>query len=267
MSAFPLLRRMTLGVAAGALPLLLAFSLPGQPPPNRPPLQRLPIALVPGSGTPKQVADDLDSIIQPRFQDLAAGTFGLSRMVPVVRGHPLVAYEGYGAFRTNTLAEAALLVRADAAHRPYVIAFLHCAPLPGASAAHFSGSQTPSFGTSGGFGFDSGFGTSVPMMAYPGPSPLTTIAIAGSHDDYYKKTQPLLLNAVMKALPQAEKGTPMQAQAENWTLFLRPVAASQEACLTCHTSATRGDTLGVMVYAVDRDIIRLPSVSPIKSGL
>ena len=265
MPAFPFLRRMAVSVTAGVLPLLLAFSLPGQLLTRHSSFPQPPIALVPGSETPKQVADDLDSIIQPRFQDLTAGNFGLSRMVPVVRGHPLVVYEGYGAFHTNTPAEASRLARADTSHSPYVNYFVHCAPLPGSSTAGFSGAQASPFGNSG------SFGTSAPTKDYPGigysgSSPFTTIAIAGSQDNY-KETQPLLLNAAMKALPQAEKGKPVQAQAGNWTLFLRPVAASQEACLTCHTSATRGETLGVMVYAVNKNITRLPSVSPMKSSL
>ena len=44
----------------------------------------------------------------------------------------------------------------------------------------------------------------------------------------------------------------------NWRLVLRPVLASRDSCLGCHAGAKRGDTLGVMVYAVDKAVLHAP---------
>ena len=120
MHVSPRTRSVSLALAAGSVPLLLALSLRGQPAPK---------AMPPKAGSPLAVAQALDAIVQPRFQDVRAGQFGLTRLVPAVQGHQSVGF--LGNFETNNPAEAASLASANAAHRSYVMAFLHCAHVPG----------------------------------------------------------------------------------------------------------------------------------------
>ena len=218
-------------LAAGAVPVVLAHALPAA---------RLDaVASVPAPSA--QVADALDSIIQPRFQDLSAGKFGMGRIVPPVSGHAAVGY--VGAFAANTPAEAGRLARADSAGRPYMIGLLHCAPVPG----YPSASAAPAAG--------SGFSLSSADADFFAPH-LTWITAKGIPKTFLPDTcipvDPQVQDAAVKALPAAQKGNAVQTPAGPWTLFLRPVRATQSACLTCHTTATWGDTLGVMVYAVGR---------------
>jgi len=56
-------RPFSLALIAGSLPLLLALSLHGRPAPPT----------LTAAHTPRQVADALDKIVQPRFQDVTAG--------------------------------------------------------------------------------------------------------------------------------------------------------------------------------------------------
>ena len=215
-------------LAASVVPSILALALPASS--HRE---------IGAQQAPQQVADNLDSIVQPRFQDLSAGKFGMTRLVPAVRGHQSIGFLGY--FQTNTPAEAALLAKADAAQRPYVIAFLHCAVVP----------NLPN-----NFPAVIGDKPALRTIAVRDPGKISTRQ--GYSGLYLQETEPLLQGAAIETLPLALKGKPAQAQISHWALFLRPVVASQEACLTCHTTAKRGDTLGVMVYAVDKNAVPFP---------
>ena len=201
-------RLVSLVLIAGSVPFLLALSLQGRPAPP-------PSPFVPG--TPRQVADALDKIVQPRFQDVTAGQFGLTRLVPAVRGHQSVGFLGY--FRTNTPAEAALLASADAPHRPYIIAFLHCAHLPGQSLPK----QPPTL-----------------LSADPFYAPGKLSSIAASGIGYSKEMEQTLHQTALSALPTALKGHDVQAQAGEWTLFLRPVVASKTYCLSFTSARSAG---------------------------
>ena len=68
------IRSLSLALTAAGVPLLLALSLHSQPVPPS------PIS----AETPQQVADTLDSIVQPRFQQ-NAGRFGVDRVL--LEGH------------------------------------------------------------------------------------------------------------------------------------------------------------------------------------
>ena len=52
------------------------------------------------------------------------------------------------------------------------------------------------------------------------------------------------------ALPDLTAGRERRAGATDWDVLMRPVRATKQACLKCHTGTKQGDTLGVMVYAV-----------------
>jgi hypothetical protein len=178
--------------------------------------------------TPQQVADTLDSIVQPRFQK-NAGRFGVDRIV--FAGHDnIYSLSGMTAF------ERSLFRRVNAAHRPYVIAFLHCAHKPGRDLL-----------------------TKTRDTADLTRPSLQTLASATATSDGTQKlfdwSDTHLEKAVLPSLSVLRQGTGTDRDFGNWRLIMRPVQASRDSCLGCHTGAKRGDTLGVMVYAVDKAAI------------
>ncbi len=208
-------------LAAGCFPLILTLSTDGSSPP--------PPSL--SAQTPQQVADTLDSIVQPRFQQ-NAGRFGVDRIM--FAGHDNI----YG-LTGMTASEKRRFRSVNAAHRPYVIAFLHCAHKPGRDLlTHTRDSDEPDV-----------------------PS-LQTLASATATDSGSQKlfdwSQDHLEKVVLPHLPVLRQGTGIDQDFGNWRLVLRPVRASRESCLGCHAGAKRGDTLGVMVYAVDKATIHAP---------
>ena len=89
---------------------------------------------------PHQVADCLDALIQPRFQDDRAGVFGITRVVTPEQLAGVEGHYGLALLQPKTPTETALLHQANAARHDYVIAFLHCAHVPGHYAnTHISG--------------------------------------------------------------------------------------------------------------------------------
>ncbi|HLK57662.1 MAG TPA: hypothetical protein VKU00_13940 [Chthonomonadaceae bacterium] len=52
------------------------------------------------------------------------------------------------------------------------------------------------------------------------------------------------------ALPQLMAGKEYRTEDKSWDILMRPVLASKQACLSCHTNVQPGATLGVIVYAV-----------------
>lgn len=214
-------RSLSLAFAAGSLPLLLALSLHGQPAPPSPT----------SAETPQQVADTLDSIVQPRFQQ-NAGRFGVDRIA--FAGHDNI----YG-LSGVTSSEKRRFRRVNAAHRPYVIAFLHCAHKPGRDLLSNSRDKEDA-----------------------DPPSLQTLAAATATDTGSQKlwdwSDAHLEKAVLPDLPVLRQGTGMDRDLGNWRLVLRPVRASRASCLGCHAGARRGDTLGVTVYAVDKAVLHAP---------
>ena len=206
-----------LALAAGTAPLLLALALPAKPSPP-----------IPGD-TPQQVADTLDSIVQPRFQQ-SAGRFGMDRIS--FAGHNNV-YE----LESQTREERRKFRQVNAAHRPYVIAFLHCAHKPGEDlTTHTRDKQEP-------------------FKPYLQTLSTATATEAGT-EKLMSWSDADLSKAVLPALPVLRQGVGVDRDFGNWEVVLRPVRALHSSCLTCHAGAKRGDTLGVMVYAVDKGRIK-----------
>ena len=176
----------------------------------------------------RRVADLLDSVVQPRFQK-DAGVFGTSR-IATVEGHESIAR-----FRAADPVEAAVLSTANALGRDYMICFLHVSHVPGTfknakvtrtAAREFRPYLTP---------------LAVPdVNAFPAAKPERN-AEARSYEA-----------PVLEALPRLKAGEKAEAVAGRRLLVMRPVRALQASCMKCHVNAKQGDTLGVMVYAVDR---------------
>lgn len=193
-------------------------------------LMAAPASTSPAALTPQQVADTLDGIVQPRFQQ-NAGRFGVDRVL--LDGHD----EIYG-LSAVTAKEKRDFRRVSAAHRPYVVAFLHCAHKPG----HYSNSKER---------LD---GATKPYLE-PLASATTTQQGAEKLQDWADEH---LEKVVLPDLADLRRGDNVDKDFGNWRVSMRPVLASRPACLGCHVGAKKNDTLGVMVYAVDKNTVKAP---------
>lgn len=218
-------RLVSLAVVGGLAPLLLALTLP--------PLQGAPSSVRPdaaSSETPQQVADTLDSIVQPRFQQ-NAGRFGVDRVY--LEGHD----NTYGLVG-ETHAERRLFRQVNDARRPYVVAFLHCAHKPG----QYVRSKER-----------------VDAETHPWVQVLATAtATQDGSGNLWEWADTSLDKVARPALADLRQGSGVDKDLGNWRVVMRPVRAWRSSCLGCHAGAKRGDTLGVMVYAVDKNVIQHP---------
>lgn len=220
------LRPFLLAFAAGCAPLMFALALPGQPAPSV-------------SSPALKIAYLLDSIAQSRFQDTSMEVFGRSRMM-VSPSYPKGQHNTRDSFAPRNDDEDQTLRTADALSRDYIVDFFHCAPVPpvplpfhqSASAALVSPelpSEAPLYST-----------TRLFVHIRPLPSALPMLTSLHSR----------LRSEAVAALPKLRAGKEVKITSADWTVLLRPVLAAQSSCLSCHTTAKKGDTLGVMVYAV-----------------
>ncbi len=193
----------------------------------------------PGPQTPEQVADHLDRIVQPRFQQ-NAGRFGIDRVL--VGGHDDV----YG-LDVTTARERANLRLAKQARRPFVVAFLHCVHKPGQPVG--AKAIEP---------LDKDFKPYVTVLA------AATKTQAGT-EKLYDWGAAHLERVTVPLVPQLRRGENLEAQEGNWQIVMRPVRALRASCIGCHAGAKRGDTLGVMVYAVDRNVKQAP-IKALRAG-
>ncbi|MGI4789690.1 MAG: hypothetical protein ACRYFS_12660, partial [Janthinobacterium lividum] len=186
--------------------------------------------------TPQQVADTLDSIVQPRFQK-NVGRFGVDRIY--LGGHDN-AYDLVGA---NTK-ERRQFQQINSAHRPYVVAFLHCAHKPGQDRVSKERG-------------DALTQPSLQVLA-------TATATENGSGRLWQWADANLFKVTRPALTELRQGYGVNKDYGNWYVVMRPVRALHQACLGCHAGAKQGDTLAVMVYAVDKNTIHLPLKSTIE---
>lgn len=214
----PRLLSLGFALAASSLPLLLALLSDSHA--ASPPLASVQ--------TPQQVADTLDSIIQPRFQK-NAGRFGVDRIFEL-DGHAEVQWVD-----ADSRSERRRFAAVKASHRPYIIAFLHCRHKPG---AHIDPPTKPAH---------------LEFIA-PKIDALTAVgATQTGAERMYQWADKSLNPVVLPHFAALKQGQPAQAEFENWVIVMRPIRALHESCVTCHAGTKRGDTLGVMVYAVDKN--------------
>lgn len=221
----PRLRIAFLATAIGVVPIVLALTLPALPGVHADSGSADSSAI-----SPQQVADTLDSIVQPRFQQ-NAGQFGEDRVMHGLDGHQHIEW-----IDSNSHFERRRFAAVKASHRSYVMAFLHCRHKPG---AHVDPPTKPE-----------------PLSDEFKPSTDALIAVGGTEaganntfDWANKALQPLVL-PFLKPLKQ---GLPVTTEYENWVIVMRPVRAEHQSCVSCHVGTHRGDTLGIMVYAVDKN--------------
>ena len=174
-----------------------------------------------------QVAEALDAYVQPRFEILRDKNFGAMRIV--YRQHA-----GIVQLKVDTPEEKEWIANVNAANRDYAISLLHCAPKPN------DGNYTV---------------TPKPQLLYFNQTRLSrdwTNYSPGAKDVAAKNG--LDMEAIQKkattALPKLMAGKELRAKDASWEVLMRPVRAFKQECLSCHTDAKPGATLGVMVYAV-----------------
>jgi hypothetical protein len=189
--------------------------------------------------TPLQVAEALDAYVQPRFEILRDKNFGAFRIV--YRKHA-----GLVQLKVDTQEEKEQIANVNAANRDYMICLLHCAPKP-----ERGGYQvTPKLEL---LYFNQQ--KIVRDMAYFS----SPVRVSDENGFDWEAVQ----KKAIAVMPQLMAGREHRAGDTDWDVLMRPVLASKQECLNCHTEARPGATLGVMVYAV-RKTTRL---DPVKLGL
>lgn len=224
----------------------------------------------PSADRARQVADDLDAVIQPRFQDDRAGVFGVSRVITPEQLASVGGHWGLALLQPKTVREAALLRHAQAQGRDYMVGFLHCAHVPGqlepggAHAAASSPDVKPYLRLL----------LTDPSQMYtrilrPAPAqqitqqvaPVAQVIVPRTHQGAVPLFGPnrfggsdreAIQRCAIAALSLLRAGEGQEATVGNWLVVMQPVRAMHDSCLGCHTGAKHGDTLGAMVYAVSR---------------
>ncbi len=213
--------------------------------------------------TPLKVALVLDCITQPRFQD-DMKNFGMSRMFPTAGGHLAM-----GHMYLSNPKEQALYKEATDSNRDFVIGFFHCTHVPGSLKP---GGAVPATHRAGTFGGADGKGEG-------NREPAEFIsAIQGNLRHMFATKAPDAVNpevalyremalASQKALPKLLKGQDVEQASKDWLVVMRPVRAMKDSCLKCHQGAKRGATLGVLTYAVSKQVFPPVAATPsIKSS-
>ena len=180
--------------------------------------------------TAMQVAEQLDSYVQPRFEILRDKNFGAFRIRH--RNHA-----GIVQLKVDTPLEKEKIANANAANRDYAINLLHCAEVPYYTYSDSRFVKKPR----------------LDLLYYNQQANLDSWEYSGGStkmaEDNQLKLEPIL-SIALKALPQLRAGKEHRTSDAKWDTLMRPVLASKQECLSCHKSVKLGDTLGVMVYAV-----------------
>lgn len=177
--------------------------------------------------TAMQVAEALDTYVQPRFEILRDKTFGAFRIV--YRRHA-----GLAQLKVESAREKELIANVNATKRDYAISLLHCVAGP-----NYSNEGKPRL-----------------QLLYFNQQRVISDSIYSSRATAERATANtgLELAAIEKraatALPRLLAGKEHRLSQPGWDVLMRPVQASKRECLGCHKGSRLGDTLGVMVYAV-----------------
>jgi hypothetical protein len=201
--------------------------------------------------TPLKVAELLDCFAQNRFAQ-PEGRLGVSRLV-TLNGHNRVRLYPETAF------EKELMGRVQAAGRPYVVSFLHVARPPAISkqtARNYPQYTASTRAVATPFLLPLGMELMVPLPASPRSRPNVEEDRAQS-SAMHRRMEKLgrdLKSMTVRVTAEAsrlKRGQSLNLVCNDWQVAARPVRAKAD-CLSCHQKSKAGDTLGVMVYAVNR---------------
>ena len=171
----------------------------------------------------RQVADLLDSVIQPRFQVTNGKDFGISRIAPKIKGHGHM-----GILKPENDKEAKALEQVAASGYEYKLGFVH-----------------------NGFALSRYSAKTIPAKDLP-----SFDRIWKDNNDYKEKDLPGLESVGSKVLAKAErleKGQGIEVESGDWRVFVRPVKAERDTCASCHAGVKPGQTMGAMVYLIVRN--------------
>lgn len=168
----------------------------------------------------RQVADLLDSVIQPRFQVTNGKDFGISRVAPVRQGHGHM-----GMLQPETEAEKKILADVAQSGYEYKLGFVHT----GYQLSRFA-RKLPTYSTT--------------------PTFERIWRDGKDHDDTDTTARDDAGKAVLTALEKRPNGKEIEAHSGTWAVFARPVLAQKESCASCHANVKVGQPMGAMVYLV-----------------
>jgi len=174
-----------------------------------------------------QVAEALDAYVQPRFEILRDRNFGAFRIV--FRKHA-----GIVQLKVDSPREQEIIANVNAANRDYVISLLHCAPKPDRGVYAVTPRLQMLY-----------FNQQSVTPPWDGYNSTPTAVTQQTGFDVHP-----VQDKAVAVLPELMAGREHRTVDASWAVLMRPVRASKQECLTCHTQAKPGATLGVMVYAV-----------------
>jgi hypothetical protein len=216
---------------------------------------------------PLKVAQLLDSVIQPRFEK-DAGVFGLERLL-ILNGHRSLHEETNG-LKPQGKQEIEILKRVTESHRDYLISFLHCAHVPGKSHPRTPGQTDPRPAPSKPEGE---IKPSLTPLIWQGeltpyvtlePANQTPEALAAAAGKLRERNTGIFKIAT-EALPALKQGKGAEKRLDDWFVAVRPILASKESCLGCHTGAKKGDLLGAVVYTIRAESYK-DSTTAVRTG-
>jgi hypothetical protein len=207
------------------------------------------------SGGARKVVELLDKFVQPRFEKLD-GRFGMSRMRGM-NGHAAVV------MTAENDVEKRLLKEAQTAGHSYEVHFMHI-PHPKGTAPKESAPGGVTTVVRGPATKEpkyylhplQGIGKQMEPLVDPyrnQPEPRTAEEVSERIKVRTKlaweRTQRLIKLAEAE-MPALMRGKSTERTHKNWLLAFRPVKASKQECVGCHTGSKMGDTLGAMIYAI-----------------
>jgi hypothetical protein len=166
----------------------------------------------------REVANLVDRVVQDRFRRPLDKTFGISRIARPEDARMIHS-------RSNLPADAPILAKAEASGRAWRVFYFATRSLKDDNLKALDFPHGPGL---------------IPVASSERPAQrvFSTAFLEGA-TGILKEHEPTL-NA----------GRSLEASAEDWRLYARPVLA-EKSCVSCHTAATEGQTLGVVAYAVE----------------
>ena len=198
--------------------------------------------------------EHLDAYFLPPFQETLPGEFGMGRLRPKSRGHtksrdffPVVLQRMNSGRVVDPNGPAPRLAKeAKSLRLELRVAMLHLRALPDSYStsglAPFKGSQAQIFVESPEPRLE------VDKDSTPQERSRLMIPFSKHLEKARRDEEALLNDVILFKLTEARAGKDTAFSEKGWKFVLRPIRAESAACLSCHTDAKKGETLGVLVY-------------------
>ena len=169
----------------------------------------------------RETAELLDTLVQPRFQVTTDSHFGISRLVPKIQGHGHM-----GMLQPESDAEKRVLAQVATLGCDYRLGFVHT----GYRISRYTGKPVPA------------------------KTPDLEMIWRDNTDYHAHKNEELALykERILPSTERLERGAKLDTRQGEWQIFLRPVKAEKETCVSCHAGVKPGQVMGAMAYLVKR---------------